>query len=262
MKGLEGKVAIVTGAATHIGATMAEAFVEAGVATVLADINEADGRKAADRLGDEALFKATDITADDQIDACIAAAVERFGGVDFLVNIACTYLDNGLDSTRGEWLEALNINLVSSAIFLQKLVPVMKGRGGGACVNYASIAGKSAQPGRMLYSASKAAILQMTRNQAATLAADDIRVNSVSPGWIWSNIMIEMTGDVRAKADSVAEPFHMLGRAGDAEDVARAVLFLCSDEASFITGADIPVDGGYTALGPEQKTDAVAKLAE
>jgi hypothetical protein len=112
----------------------------------------------------------------------------------------------------------------------------------------------------MLYAVSKAAILGMTRNQAAHLAQHKIRVNSVSPGWTWSNVIKQLSGDDRTKTDRVAAPLHMLGRAGDAEEVANAVLFLCSDQASFITGTDIAVDGGYTALGPEQQTDQVAIL--
>jgi hypothetical protein len=94
------------------------------------------------------------------------------------------------------------------------------------------------------------------------LAPDGIRVNAVSPGWTWSNIMDQLTGGDRAKTDSVAAPFHMLGRVGDPEEVANTVLFLCSDEASFITGTDIRVDGGYTAMGPEQAVPAIPKLME
>jgi NAD(P)-dependent dehydrogenase (short-subunit alcohol dehydrogenase family) len=107
---------------------------------------------------------------------------------------------------------------------------------------------------------SKAAILQLTRNQAMDLAPDGIRVNAVSPGWTWSNIMDQLTGGNRAKTDAVAAPFHLLGRVANPEEVASAVLFLCSDEASFITGTDICVDGGYTAMGPEQAVAAIPQL--
>ncbi len=260
MTDLSGKVAIVTGGATLIGAKVVEAFDAAGAKSTVADINAEDGEALAKRIGDSVIFTNTDITDDEALDACIAETVERFGGIDFVVNVACTYLDNGIDSTRAEWLEALNTNVVSGAILVQKVMPHMQERGGGAVVNYASISGKVAQPGRMLYAVSKAAILGMTRNQAAHLAPHNIRVNSVSPGWTWSNVIKQLSGDDRAKTDRVAAPLHMLGRAGNAEEVANTVLFLCSDQASFITGTDIAVDGGYTALGPEQQTDQVAVL--
>ncbi len=140
--------------------------------------------------------------------------------------------------------------------------PHLLARGGGAIVNFASISAKVAQTGRWLYPAGKAAIVQLTRNMAMDLAADGIRVNSVSPGWTWSKVMVELSGDDRAKTDRVAAPFHLLGRAGDPEEVANVVLFLCSDDASFVTGADYAVDGGYSAMGPEQAEPAIPKLAE
>jgi NAD(P)-dependent dehydrogenase (short-subunit alcohol dehydrogenase family) len=262
IQSLNGKVAIVTGASTLIGEGLVRAFAAAGTKVVMADINEEDGGKIADELGDAVAFVRTDVTSDADIDACIAFGERTFGGVDILINLASTYLDNGISTSREDWLASLNVNLVSAMVFSDKATPAMAKRGGGAIVNFASISGKRAQPGRMTYSAAKAAMLQVTRNAAMQLRPHNIRVNSVSPGWTWSNIMVQLTGDKREKADNVAAPFHLLGRTGDPSEVAAAVLFLCSDEASFITGTDIAVDGGYTAMGPERIDDAVSKLAE
>jgi len=262
MANFTGKVAIVTGASTLIGACVVEAVAAAGGAVVMADIAEEDGKKIAQRLGERVTFLRTDVTSDADIDACLKLASDRFGGLDFLVNVACTYLDGGIETTREQWQTGLNVNLIGMAVFATKAVPFMRRRGGGAIVNYGSISGKVAQPGRMVYAVSKAGILHMTRVQAAALAMDKIRVNSVSPGWTWSNAISFLSNNRRDRADAVAATIHPLGRAGNPEEVANAVVFLCSPEASWITGADIPVDGGYTAIGPERMDDMVPLLAQ
>lgn len=258
MRGLEGKTAIVPGGATKIGAAIVAAFRDAGARVMIADINEDAGKALqADGVG----FYRTDLRNDADIAALVAATREQFGRIDFLVNVACSYLDNGMESTRAEWLESLDVNIVGSVMLMQAArADLAKNK--GAIVNFGSISSRVAQTGRWLYPVSKAAILQLTRNQAMDLAPDGIRVNAVSPGWTWSNIMDELTGGDRAKTDRVAAPFHLLGRTGHPEEVASAVLFLCSDEASFITGTDIRVDGGYTAMGPERAAAAIPQLME
>ncbi|MGA0572947.1 SDR family oxidoreductase [Variovorax sp. VNK109] len=252
MRGLDGKVAIVTGAATLLGAEVSAGLARRGVHVLLADVNEADGRAAAERIGTRARFCRTDLRDDAQIAQAVAMARSLWGGLDFVVNLATVYMDNGIESPRADWSMALDTNITGAAMLLQAAVPAMIARGGGSVVNFGSISAHVAQPGRWVYPACKAAMLQLTRNAAADLAQHNIRVNTVSPGWVWSSAFERRTGGDRATADAVAAPLHMLGRMGDPAEVADAVAFLLSDEARFITAAELPVDGGYAALGPEQ----------
>ena len=261
MKGLHGKCAIVTGGATMIGEAVAADLIEHGARVVIADINAEEGRRIAAALGPAASFQATDITDDTQVATCVAAADERFGGVDFLVNCACSYVDNGVLSSRAEWLQSYNVNVVGAAIMLQACRPEMIKRGGGAVVNFSSISAAAAQAGRWLYPISKAAMVQFTRNAALDLGPEGIRVNAVSPGWTWSSVISALSGNDKAKADRVAADYHILGRLGLPGEVAQVVSFLLSDHASFVTGAEYACDGGYGALGPEGRAAAIGRLA-
>ncbi len=258
MRGLEGKVAIVPGGATKIGAAIVAEFRAKGTNVMVADINVEAGEAL---VKDGVSFTQTDLRDDQQITELVAATKKKFGRIDFLVNVACSYLDNGAESTRAEWLESLDINIIGSVMLMQAARAELA-KNKGAIVNFGSISSRVAQTGRWLYPVSKAAILQLTRNQAMDLAPDGIRVNAVSPGWTWSNIMDELTEGNREKTDKVAASFHLLNRAAHPEEVANTVLFLCSQEASFITGTDICVDGGYTAMGPEQAKAAIPLLME
>jgi NAD(P)-dependent dehydrogenase (short-subunit alcohol dehydrogenase family) len=262
MDGIRGKVTIVTGGATLIGAEVVRAFHGAGSKVVVADINEKGGLALAGQLGSNVLFVRTDLAEDGQISACAEKTVKAFGGIDFLVNLACVYIDNALESTREEWLASYNINVIGAVMMLKAVRAHMLKRGGGAVVNFGSISGKVAQTGRWLYPVTKAAILQLTRNEAMDLAGDKIRVNSISPGWTWCRLMDELTHGDKVKTNKVGGAFHLLGRVGEPREVAEAVLFLCSSHASFITGTDLAVDGGYSAMGPEMATPAIPKLME
>lgn len=258
MRGLDGRVAIVPGGATKIGTAIVSAFRDAGSQVMVADIDAEAGRTL---VADGVAFRNTDLRDDARIEDLVHATTREFGRIDFLVNVACTYLDNGVESSRAEWLESFDVNVVGS-VMLMKAARSELARNGGAIVNFGSISGRIAQTGRWLYPVSKAAIIQLTRNQAMDLAPDGIRANAVSPGWTWSSIMDELTAGDRSRTDRVAAPFHLLQRVADPSEVAAAVLFLCSDDARFITGTELRVDGGYSAMGPERAQPAIPLLTD
>lgn len=247
---LSGKVAIVTGATHGLGVDIARRLVQDGAVVLLVGRDSAAGEAETQALGERATFVQADVTQDPSLDGLVEHAVSRYGGIDIVVNNACSYDDAGLESTREQWLRTLNVNLVSAAMLVQKAAPHM--RAGSVIVNLGSTGGKFGAAGRAIYPASKAAMLQLTRSIATSLAPAGIRCVTVSPAWTWSPSVSALSNGDRAVADSVASQFHPLGRVGGGGEVAAVVAFLCSSEASWVTGADWPVDGGFSMLGPDQ----------
>lgn len=258
MKGINGRVAIVSGGATSIGAEVVRAFTEAGGKAMSADIDSNAGEELVAELGPSAEYTKMDLSSDGDIKTAVGNTIERFGRIDFVINAAALYEDRGFLSERDEWGRALAANLVGPVMLVRAAhSELVRNRGG--VVNIGSISAKVAQSGRWVYPAAKAALHQITRSMALDFAGEGLRVNTVSPGWTYSGGMEKM-GLTRDVVDEVAQPYHLVPRSADRREIADVVVFLCSDYARFVTGADVPVDGGYTALGPEAKQAALERL--
>lgn len=257
-KRLQDKVAIVTGGAAGIGAATCELFAEEGARVVIADVDEAQGAALADRInsgaGSAAIFVRTDVAQDADAQRLTETAVNHFGSVDVLVNNAAVFVLKGLEATVADWQRSLGVNVVGTSLVSRYASQAMKrnnnGAGRGAIVNIGSISSFAAQPEFVAYSATKAAIVQMTRNMAMDLAPFNIRVNCVCPGTIITSASerhSQLLGITLEQFAVECAPLHLLNRCGQPREVAYPILFLASDEASFITGTHLMVDGGYTA---------------
>ena len=254
---LAGKVALVTGGGGAIGGAIARLFAAEGAATLVLDIDhEKAGAVAAEiqKAGAAAEPFAGDV-ADETIAArAVDRAVEAFGGLHILVNVAAAVTpDAPVESlSLADWNRAFAVNLGGPFLMCKHAVPQLRRAGGGAIVNIASQLGRIGVPNRAPYCSSKAAVIHFTTILAAEVARDNIRVNSISPGVIETPRTTGRFDTIEAFRETRG-PLHMLGRVGRPEEVARAALFLASDDASFTTATDLLVDGGYIFLKrPEQ----------
>jgi len=252
----QGKVAIVTGGSSGIGRAIVEEYCKEGGQVLFTGITEAGFKTQREfqAAGYTTRFLRGDMAEEDFCAQAAAQAAATFGTVNHLVNNAFAFTAKALSATTKDWLRSFTAGPLAYARMVQQVCPHMKAAGGGAVVNMSSISAHIAQKDRWTYNAAKGAVNQLTKCQALDLAPFNIRVNNVDPAWIWSNETdkaANLDGGGRAKWDPIWGKYHMLRRMGLAVEVARPTLFLLSDDASFITGTTLMVDGGYLAMGPE-----------
>ncbi|HEX3176404.1 MAG TPA: SDR family oxidoreductase [Methylomirabilota bacterium] len=249
---LDDKIALVVGAANGIGRATALAFAAAGARVACADVEEPSAKATAadiERDGGQAMPVHLDVTDGASCRAAVAETVQRLGGVDILLYGAA---DNDrtatvLDLDEAAWDRVIRVNLTGAFLMCKATMPAMIARGGGSIILIASQLGRVGSPGRPAYCATKGALIQLAKVLAADHAAQGIRANTLSPGAIETRRMLQRWRTMD-EARTVMAPKHLLGRLGQAEEIARAAVYLASDASSFMTGSDLLVDGGYTAI--------------
>ena len=238
---LDGKAAVITGGARGIGEAIARLFVREGAGVVIADIIDREGGALAEELGEHAFFQHTDVTQEADVQEVFRKATEQFGKTDILVNNAGITRDGLLlRMKRQDWDAVLNINLTAAYLCIQQVLPGMIRRRSGRIINIASVVAQMGNAGQANYASSKAGIIGLTRAVAQEVASRNITVNAVAPGFIETAMTESMTPEAREKLSSRIP----LGRLGQALDVAHAVKFLASEEAGYITGHVLHVNGG------------------
>lgn len=238
---LEGKVVLVTGAAQGIGAAIGTLFATEGAVLYLTDVQPSPK----DELQPGTEYRRLDVSKEEDWRAVVSEIVERHDRLDVLVNNAGIVEHYGqIDATSTEaWHRVISVNQTGTFFGMREVVPVMKRNGGGSIVNFSSIWGTTGAAGAAPYQAAKGAVRTMTKNAAISYAKDNIRVNSVHPGIIWTPLI---QGQSKEMNDSIIAVTPM-GRAGRPEEIAFGVLYLASDESSFVTGLELNIDGGYLA---------------
>ncbi|MCF3649882.1 SDR family NAD(P)-dependent oxidoreductase [Synoicihabitans lomoniglobus] len=261
----DGKVILVTGGANGIGRAIVDELCREGATVGFADIDPAAENVANElrEAGHRVRAWVGNLADESFVQSFVTEAAAHFGRLDGLVNNAFSFTAKAGDATTEDWERSFFVGPVAYGRLTAAAVPHMKSSGGGAVVNVSSISAFVAQPRRWTYNAAKGAVNTLTKCMALDYAPDGIRVNSVSPGWIWTREVLNaaaLDGGGPAKWDTIWGEYHMLGRCGHPIEIARPVLFLLSADASFITGTDLPVDGGYQSMGPEGlgKTTVIA----
>ena len=247
-----GQVALVTGAANGIGRATAQAFASAGLKVVVSDVDVAGGEQTVDLIrqaGGEALFVRCDVSRDAEVQALMTSVIEAYGRLDYAFNNAGIEIEKGRlnEGSEAEFDAIMGVNVKGVWLCMKHQIPLMLAQGGGAIVNTASVAGLGAAPKMSIYSASKHAVIGLTKSAAIEYAKKKIRVNAVCPAVIDTDMFRRAYEADPRKADFAAA-MHPVGRIGKVEEIASAVLYLCSDGAAFTTGQALAVDGGATAI--------------
>jgi len=251
MKQFEGKVALVTGGGSGIGRATALAFAREDAQVVIGNRNVQRGEETVAMIkkgGGTASFRKTDVLIASEIEALVEHAVKTYGGLDLAFNNAGIEGAAGslVDQTEANYDEVMDINVKGVWLSMKYEIPRMLKRGGGAIVNCSSVAGLIGFPNIGIYIASKHAVVGLTKTAALEYSAKGIRVNAVNPAVIDTEMVDRITSNLSMKKDDLV-PLHPIGRLGRAEEIAEAVLWLCSDKSSFVTGHSLIVDGGFTA---------------
>jgi NAD(P)-dependent dehydrogenase (short-subunit alcohol dehydrogenase family) len=249
----DGKVAIVTGGSSGIGKATVEELCKEGCSVLFTGLED-DGHDFVRQMtgsGFKVAYCQGDMAKEQVCRDVVAATAKKFGKINFLLNNAFSFISKGPDATREDWLRSLEVGPIAFALMASLVAPHMSEQGGGSIVNVSSISAFIAQPNRWTYNSAKGAVNTLTKCMALDLAPQGIRVNSVSPGWIWTREVLKAAAGDRDKWTPVWGQYHMLERLGEPSEVAAVILFLLSDDASFVNGTDLAVDGGYAALGPE-----------